>query len=406
MNPRANSRVPKVAVVVPDFRVAGGAQELAIRLYEVMANTGRFEPTLVSLATSRRDEHSRRALAPATWLQPARAEKLEWEGRPIIHVGAEWAEIETQRYRPRAALRAVLAGFDLVQVVAGTPAWACAAAGAGRPLLLQVASMAAVERQTRIQNGSLLSRLGERFKLALMVRDENRGITEPDVLLVMNEWLDRLARERRGAKRTVFAPPGIDTMRFTPPPAGAVRDCILSVGRLGDSRKGFRHLFRAYAELRKTLPACPPLVVAGTGDLPEAEREFLRDSALDAHVEIRRDVSKGQLVGLYQRAALFVLASDEEGFGFVIVEAMACATPVVSTACGGPNLIVADGVTGLLVPVGDSSALAEAMRRCLAEPALARHLGAAGRARAVEVYSQEAAAERVFAEYERLLCPA
>ena len=63
MSTRDSSRAPKVAVVVPDFRVAGGAQELAIRLYEVMRHTGRFEPALVSQLCDQ----------PARCAKPARA---------------------------------------------------------------------------------------------------------------------------------------------------------------------------------------------------------------------------------------------------------------------------------------------------------------------------------------------
>jgi glycosyltransferase involved in cell wall biosynthesis len=216
----------------------------------------------------------------------------------------------------------------------------------------------------------------------------------------------RLALELRGAKRTVFAPPGIDTSLFCPPEPDRPRQSLLSVGRLGDPRKGFRKLFRAYAALRKQRPDSPRLVVAGTGALPAAEQEFLRTNELAEWVDVRRDVTKQELVRLYQQASLFVLASDEEGFGFVLIEAMACATPVVSTASGGPNLIVDDGVTGLLVPVGEPTALVAGMKQCLDDPALARRLGEAGRTRAVEVYSQEAAAERIFVEYDRLLCGA
>ena len=68
--------------------------------------------------------------------------------------------------------------------------------------------------------------------------------------------------------------------------------------------------------------------------------------------------TREELVVLYQNASMFILASDEEGFGVVILEAMACGIPVVSTRSGGPDDIITDGDDGYLVPRDDASALA------------------------------------------------
>ncbi|MCF7728059.1 glycosyltransferase [Sulfitobacter sp. M22] len=99
----------------------------------------------------------------------------------------------------------------------------------------------------------------------------------------------------------------------------------------------------------------------------------------------------------YQTADLFVLSSDYEGFGNVIVEALACGTPVVSTDCpSGPAEILEDGKYGRLVPVRDSQALADAMQDALTtshDPALLKQ-------RASE-FAPEIAAKR----YLELLCP-
>ena len=99
----------------------------------------------------------------------------------------------------------------------------------------------------------------------------------------------------------------------------------------------------------------------------------------------------------YQTADLFVLSSDYEGFGNVIVEALACGTPVVSTDCpSGPAEILENGKYGRLVPVRDAQALADAMRQALAAP----HDPAVLKQRASD-FAPAIAAKR----YLELLCP-
>jgi glycosyltransferase involved in cell wall biosynthesis len=99
----------------------------------------------------------------------------------------------------------------------------------------------------------------------------------------------------------------------------------------------------------------------------------------------------------YRTADLFVLSSDYEGFGNVIVEALACGTPVVSTDCpSGPAEIFENGLHGRLVPVRDAPALANAMREALSAP----HDPAALKRRASD-FAPSIAAKR----YLELLCP-
>jgi glycosyltransferase involved in cell wall biosynthesis len=82
-------------------------------------------------------------------------------------------------------------------------------------------------------------------------------------------------------------------------------------------------------------------------------------------------------------ADVFVLPSMYEGFGNVLVEAMACGTPVVSTACPhGPDEIIRTPDEGALVPVADPAALAEAIAAVLGDPGRRERMRAAGRARA------------------------
>ncbi len=139
---------------------------------------------------------------------------------------------------------------------------------------------------------------------------------------------------------------------------------ILGVGELG-ARKGFSTLIEAFARLRKERPC--RLLILGRG----RERERLLEQARTLGVEKDVDLPgfKENPFAYMRRADLFVLSSVYEGFGNVLVEAMALGTPVVSTDCpSGPGEVLEGGRHGPLVPVGDSEAMAGAMARVLDTP--------------------------------------
>lgn len=94
-------------------------------------------------------------------------------------------------------------------------------------------------------------------------------------------------------------------------------------------------------------------------------------------------------------AELLVVAAEEESFGRTVIEAMATGTPVVSTRCGGPEEIVLDKYTGLLVSKNDPAALAQAIAHILGDPVDATRMAAAGRERLHEVFTLESHAHKV-----------
>lgn len=131
---------------------------------------------------------------------------------------------------------------------------------------------------------------------------------------------------------------------------------VLGAGRLVPA-KDYESLLRAFARVRARRRA--RLVILGEGsERPRLERLAVT-LGIDADVQMPGFV--GNPYRYMRRAAVFALTSRWEGFGNVLVEAMACGTPVVSTDCYGPREILEDGHHGLLVPVGDAESLAGAI---------------------------------------------
>jgi glycosyltransferase involved in cell wall biosynthesis len=102
-------------------------------------------------------------------------------------------------------------------------------------------------------------------------------------------------------------------------------------------------------------------------------------------------------------ADLFLLPSASESFGHAAREAMACGTPVIAANAGGLPEVIEDGVSGYLLPVGATDAMAEAGTRLLKDDALRKKMRVAARKIAVEKFSTDAVVPRYEALYERVL---
>lgn len=138
---------------------------------------------------------------------------------------------------------------------------------------------------------------------------------------------------------------------------------VLAAGRLTGA-KDFPTLIRAFKKLRDTDDV--RLVILGEGPQREQLEKLVAELKLEGSVLLPG--FSGDPYAWMRRSALFVLSSAWEGFGNVLVEAMACGTPVVSTNCpSGPAEILENGKWGRLVPVGDANALAKAMHESLAD---------------------------------------
>jgi glycosyltransferase involved in cell wall biosynthesis len=160
---------------------------------------------------------------------------------------------------------------------------------------------------------------------------------------------------------------------------------IVAAGRL-TAAKGFDVLLRAFARLRSQRPA--RLLLLGDG----AERRALGAQITDLGLEQDAELC-GFVANPYPymaRADLFVLSSRYEGLGNVLIEALACGCPVVSTDCpSGPREILDGGRFGALVPVGDAEALATTMAETLDHPSDRELLRARGRMFNLEQTAQE-----------------
>jgi glycosyltransferase involved in cell wall biosynthesis len=142
-------------------------------------------------------------------------------------------------------------------------------------------------------------------------------------------------------------------------------------------------------------------IIVGYGSEEQRLKAMAEDLGLEARVQF---VGYQQDVWPWLAACdVFALSSDWEGMPNAVLEAMGMGVPVVATAAGGTQDVVADGRTGLLVPRGDSAALAAALERLIGDSTLRRTMGAEGRRRARACFSAEQMVQRTLALYAELL---
>lgn len=196
---------------------------------------------------------------------------------------------------------------------------------------------------------------------------------------------------------------GVDPHRYQPiakstPPTPIT---VLFLGLLRHY-KGVEFLIRAMRDV----PAPTRLMIAGGGPL-RAELEAVRDTlGLQKRVTFLGRVPDADLPQLYQTADIFVLPaiSRAEALGVVLIEAMASGLPCITTEIGsGNSYLVQNHVTGLTVPPRAPLALAEAINRLAADPALRQQLGEAGRQRVLENFTTEIMLKKIELVYQQVV---
>ncbi|HEX6238720.1 MAG TPA: glycosyltransferase family 4 protein [Acidimicrobiales bacterium] len=204
--------------------------------------------------------------------------------------------------------------------------------------------------------------------------------------------------------RMAVVPVGVDIDLFRPlPGVAAMPGRLITTASADVTMKGLRFLLEALAKIRTERPEVH-LVVIGKRKPGGGSDDTIRRLGLEDAVRFVAGVPDQRIIELYSEAELAVVPSLYEGFSLPAIEAMACGTPLVATSGGAlPEVVGRDGETALVVPPGDSEALAATIRRALDDPGLRARVGAAGRQRVVEQWSWRHTAAKTVEQYRRLL---
>jgi glycosyltransferase involved in cell wall biosynthesis len=382
--------VRTVAVVAPYYPPkVGGVESYAARITRAVADTPDLRPVVITtrpsgLRTTVTTEDGVRVVRLGVWLRLSNT--------PLSPL---WP-FQLRRWLRRTGAEVVNAHAP----VPGLADLAVAVSGRRRPTVLTY--HAGSMRKAEPGSGAVDRIIGayERYVLPRVFARAGALVAVSPVSLAY------------GRERAVEITPGVDAERFTPgAPASRRPPTVVYVGRMDRSSawKGVDVLIRAFAELadqagaRQAEAGRPGaglsgvrLRLVGGGDALPDHLRLVRRLGIADRVEAAGELAGDELVTALRTARVLVLPSrtEAESFGMALVEAMACGTPVVGSAVGGIPHVVTHGETGLLVPPGDTGALAAACLKLLDDGELADRLGAAGRRQAEERFAWTGLMER------------
>ena len=338
--------------------------------------------------------------------------EIPFEARTLI----SWGQLATPRLLRRAfykylgdyhdlqGLSAALRGFDIVHTA--EPVYYCSYQAA-------------------------LAKQKERFKLVVTVwenipflfngpstrRIKQTVFREADLLLAVTERArETLVLEGASPEKIRVQMPGVDINHFAPMSKdesmlkrfGCTSDdiVVMYVAHLYVQKGIYDLLFAFKRTLERTRAKNLKLLIGGRGPEETAIRLFVRQLGMTESVRLIGAHPYAEMASIHNLGDVFVLPSQparewQEQFGYVLVEAMACGKPVISTTSGSIPEVV--GEAGVLVPPCDFVSLAEQIQLLVESPARRTELGASGRARVERLFDAQKVAQQVKAHYAAVL---
>jgi glycosyltransferase involved in cell wall biosynthesis len=215
-----------------------------------------------------------------------------------------------------------------------------------------------------------------------------------DALTTVSSWLAREAKALAPEANPIVAPMPVVPGLFHPGESRA-SDRLLFIGKLTE-QKGLHHLLRALAMMKTR----PTVDVVGAGRVDDAHlRNLAQELGVGDRINWLPLLTQMDLAARYREATLHVIPALEEGLGLTAIESLLCETPVVAFDSGGVPDAVVPGRTGMLVPPGDTAALAESLDELLTDPLARVRLGREGRAMMLAKFSPDAVAARYASIY-------
>jgi glycosyltransferase involved in cell wall biosynthesis len=232
---------------------------------------------------------------------------------------------------------------------------------------------------------------------------EKAAYSNSNLVIAPSEFSKKTLCEAFGLleERIKVVPHGVDVSRFAPTEKDSKGISLLFVGEL-EERKGIRYLIEAFGSIIN-IHEDIELILVGKGTQELELKQLTRKLNLEKHIKFAGYVDgwSNEITDYYNSADIFVFPSLKEGFGMVLVEAMACGLPVISTNTSAIPEVVGDA--GILVEPRNPRVLADAIIRLIEDIGLRKRLGKKGRRRVVEEFTWDIVTDKILGIYEEVI---
>ncbi len=296
---------------------------------------------------------------------------------------------------PAFIARRAFANHDIHFVISGSNHVGWPATKQSKPFLVWIGTLYQEELAGRAARGNEWAKRMQSGRNREQLDQQEAHIFEKAALILSNgghtaQQIQKLYPFASDKTRVAIYP--VDTDYFHPSDEPR-QPFLLFTARINDERKDALTLFNVLGLVRQTHPN---MRLKLTGNKPaDYISKILQDSGQADYVDFLGPIPDADLAQLYRDASAFVLSSNQEGLGIVMLEAMASGLPTVSTKCGGPESVIIDGETGFLVDVGDADAMATRILQILDDESLAAQLSENSRAFAIEHFSLQSAEKNI-----------
>ncbi len=343
------STKPKIAILsIRNEYPNGGVLAIIKTVYQFCQTY--FDPTVFVLSF---DPAISTSIKRAKFSSTSRT--TTFEGMQCIEVGARWAFWEPGHYaNTQEQWENVLKDYDYFFAVSATPIAAHPLALLNKKFVLWCSTPYNNDRTERVKTLHGIRKIIDTAAQPFMNHIEKTILEKATTVLALSSYSKKEFNKLVPTKNISLCPQPVTAINQTSQKKDP--NLIISVGRFSDPRKNIGMLIHTFAQIQQTIPQAKLCII---GQKPtEKQLKPFENTIKNLNISFSGPLSKEALANYYQKASLKLITSYQEGFGIAGLEALAAGTPVITTNCGGVNDFVINNLSGFIVRINDTNAMA------------------------------------------------